>query len=55
MNWAWLNHIKLAAISLIVFVAWLGASNGLVRLVAVVWLVYPTIVAWRIVKGRREA
>jgi hypothetical protein len=55
MNWAWLSHVKMAAISLIVFVAWLGTSNGWVRVVAVVWLVYPAIVAWRVVKARREA
>jgi hypothetical protein len=46
------NQIKGVFISLFVFVAWLIAATGWVRVLAVVWLAYPAFLAWRSV-GRR--
>ncbi len=35
------EEFKLAAISLVIFTAWLIAAEGWVRLLAVLWLIYP--------------
>jgi hypothetical protein len=47
------ESIKLAAISLIIFVAWLIAAAGWLRLVGILWLIYPAVVAMRVVGHRR--
>jgi hypothetical protein len=40
-------------ISLFIFVAWIVAATGWVRLVAVIWLIYPAFVLTRVIsKGR---
>jgi hypothetical protein len=39
--------------SVFLFVAWLIAATGWVRWIAVIWLIYPAFVAWRVV-GRRD-
>jgi hypothetical protein len=49
-----LEQIKLAAISVFIFGAWLVASEGWVRAASVVWLVYPTYVGWRVISARRR-
>jgi hypothetical protein len=41
------DDFKLAMISLFVFVAWVASSEGLVRAVAALWLVYPAVYAVR--------
>jgi hypothetical protein len=48
-----LESIKLAAISLIIFAAWLVAAEGWVRLLAILWLIYPATLAIR--TGRRRS
>jgi energy-coupling factor transporter transmembrane protein EcfT len=39
-------------ISLFIFVAWIVAATGWVRVLAVVWLIYPVFVLRRIVTRR---
>jgi energy-coupling factor transporter transmembrane protein EcfT len=39
-------------ISLFIFVAWIVAATGWVRMLAVVWLIYPAFVLRRIVVRR---
>jgi hypothetical protein len=46
------DDLKLGLISLCVFVAWLVAATGWVRGLAVVWLIYPAVVAARMVRRR---
>jgi energy-coupling factor transporter transmembrane protein EcfT len=38
-------------ISLFVFVAWAVVATGWVRLLAILWLVYPVVVAWQIYRS----
>jgi hypothetical protein len=46
------DDLKLGLISLLVFVAWLVAATGWVRALAVVWLVYPAVLSFRVVRRR---
>jgi len=48
------ERIKLAAISLIIFVAWVVAAQGWVRLLAVLLLIYPAVVALHMVRHRSD-
>jgi hypothetical protein len=41
-------------VSLFVFVAWIVAATGWVRALAAIWLVYPAVVAWRVL-GRAKS
>jgi hypothetical protein len=49
-----LDSAKFTIISVILFVATLVTSEGWVRAVAVVWLVYPAFVARRLVRSSRD-
>jgi hypothetical protein len=40
-------------ISLFIFVAWIVAATGWVRVLAVIWLVYPALVLRRVLVRRR--
>ena len=44
------DDFKIAMVSFFVFVAWLVSSDGLVRAVAVVWLIYPAVFVARYVR-----
>jgi energy-coupling factor transporter transmembrane protein EcfT len=41
-------------ISLFIFVAWIVAATGWVRLLAVVWLIYPVFVIERARRRKRD-
>jgi len=49
------DAIKLWFWSLFVFVAWLLAADGWLRLVAFIWLAYPVFVLTRFVRRRRRS
>jgi hypothetical protein len=44
------NQIKGVFVSLFIFVAWLIAATGWVRVLAFVWLGYPAFLVWRSVQ-----
>jgi hypothetical protein len=48
------GDIRLALISLIIFVAWLVAGHGWIELLSLVWLAYPALVTTRLVRSRRN-
>jgi hypothetical protein len=48
------GDIRLALISLIIFVAWLVAAQGWIELVSLVWLAYPALVTTRLVRLHRN-
>lgn len=46
------SQARVVLVCLFVFVAWLVAATGWVRLLAILWLVYPALVAWRLTHSR---
>jgi len=53
--WEKLGEVKLSLLSLMVFTAWLVASEGWVRALAIGWLVYPAVVVLRITRRRSRS
>jgi hypothetical protein len=46
------DDVKLSLITFFVFLAWLVAATGWVRVLAVVWLLYPALFAWHTARHR---